>query len=63
MRVARYRNFGAREGFVYICLGVRETDEPQPAFNRAHASIEKATESLERVYEQYIRPGILVRAA
>jgi hypothetical protein len=35
----------------------------QKRWVRAHASIEKATENLERVYEQYIRPGILVRAA
>ena len=35
----------------------------QKRWVRTHASIEKATENLERVYDRYIRPGILARAA
>ena len=35
----------------------------QKRWVRTHASIEKATESLERVYHQYIRPGLVARPA
>ena len=35
----------------------------QKRWVRAHASIETATENLERVYRQYLRPSLLARAA
>jgi len=35
----------------------------QKRWVRAHASIEKATRNLEKVYERYVRPDALPRAA
>ncbi len=51
------------EAIVEAFIDRDEIAAEQKRWVRTHASIEKATESLERVYQQYARPGFVARPA